>query len=596
MSDTKILITDAGLAEIRNAEASGTDPVVLSHIAFGTGQYTPTANLTALKAEFKRFDTIKGGAIGDNIIHLTLHDNSTDTYTVNEVGVFTDKGTLFGVYSQNTPILQKAANAETMLAIDIALEDIDAASITVGDTTFVLNPATTTKQGVIELATEAEAKAGTDTSRAITPKTLDATIEAHDNVVHRSGAEAISGYKCFTGDVGKRNNNADISTVPENNTYSSFDFSDKNNKKYASVVGATYNDGDVGAILAANRTINGVEYHSQIHARLDDKGTPYATAPTPAAGDNSTKIATTAFVNTKASNYLPLAGGTMQGIINCNGKPFTNPSYIEFKPNSTNNGGYLDFHFAGSTEDYTSRIIEDGEGRLTMVAPSGVRINNKNLVQSVNNTNADANGNVSITSVASATSATKATQDGNGNVIADTYATKNYVDTEKAKYLPRAGGSMTTTKAMTRDVADSFLGLHGGTGENNDGAQLYLCGANHPSMPSMFQLHARNADTDVILQGGTDGVLEWDGKYVLNNSYQMPTDGGAINLTAGTSSAGGAYFRLYGKEHESGAGQFVLATTDGESTNALVGKPDGTLTWMGKPVATGATSTITYWE
>lgn len=51
----KILITDAGLAEIVNAENSGTAPVVLSHIAFGTGQYTATADLTALKAEFKRF-------------------------------------------------------------------------------------------------------------------------------------------------------------------------------------------------------------------------------------------------------------------------------------------------------------------------------------------------------------------------------------------------------------------------------------------------------------------------------------------------------------------------------------------------------------
>lgn len=37
------------------------------------------------------------------------------------------------------------------------------------------------------------------------------------------------------------------------------------------------------------------------------------TAPTPAPGDNDTSIATTAFVNTKAGNYLPLAGGTLTG-------------------------------------------------------------------------------------------------------------------------------------------------------------------------------------------------------------------------------------------------------------------------------------------
>lgn len=34
---------------------------------------------------------------------------------------------------------------------------------------------------------------------------------------------------------------------------------------------------------------------------------------TPTAGDNSTKIATTAFVNAKARNYLPLSGGTVTG-------------------------------------------------------------------------------------------------------------------------------------------------------------------------------------------------------------------------------------------------------------------------------------------
>ena len=44
-----------------------------------------------------------------------------------------------------------------------------------------------------------------------------------------------------------------------------------------------------------------------------------ATATTPTAGDNSTKIATTEFVTTKAGNYLPLAGGAMTGAIHSNG-------------------------------------------------------------------------------------------------------------------------------------------------------------------------------------------------------------------------------------------------------------------------------------
>lgn len=43
--------------------------------------------------------------------------------------------------------------------------------------------------------------------------------------------------------------------------------------------------------------------------------------------------------------------------------------YIEFsKTNSySNNGGYIDFHYNGSTADYTSRIIEGLSGQLTVI-------------------------------------------------------------------------------------------------------------------------------------------------------------------------------------------------------------------------------------
>lgn len=49
---------------------------------------------------------------------------------------------------------------------------------------------------------------------------------------------------------------------------------------------------------------------------------------------------------------------------------------------SANHGGFIDFHFKGSTEDYTSRIIEDAKGQLTLYAAT-MRIgksNNANLL------------------------------------------------------------------------------------------------------------------------------------------------------------------------------------------------------------------------
>lgn len=49
------------------------------------------------------------------------------------------------------------------------------------------------------------------------------------------------------------------------------------------------------------------------------------------------------------------------------------------------NGGYIDFHYAGSSSDYTTRIIEDASGRLFLNAPNGVRIGDALLVWDMTN-------------------------------------------------------------------------------------------------------------------------------------------------------------------------------------------------------------------
>ena len=191
-----ITITDAGLAEIVNAEQTGTGPVVLKEIAFGTGQYTPDASRKALASEFKRFDTIQGGATADNVVHVSISDESNDAYTVYEVGVFTDKGTLFAVYSQNAAVIQKAAGSQIMLALDIVLTNANPDSVTVGETNFVLNMATTEKQGIIELATANEVIAGSDAFRAVTPaglKALTGTTARKGLVELATDTEAIAG-------------------------------------------------------------------------------------------------------------------------------------------------------------------------------------------------------------------------------------------------------------------------------------------------------------------------------------------------------------------------------------------------------------------
>jgi len=49
---------------------------------------------------------------------------------------------------------------------------------------------------------------------------------------------------------------------------------------------------------------------------------------------------------------------------------------------STTTGGYVDFHWQGSSSDYTSRIIETANGVLNLSAVNGVKANGKNIATS----------------------------------------------------------------------------------------------------------------------------------------------------------------------------------------------------------------------
>jgi len=170
-----ITITDAGRAEIINAQNTGTGPVTITEIGFGTGQYTPAKTRTALQAQVKRVSSIAGQAVAADTIHVMALDESSAAYNVGEFGLFSDKGTLIAVYSQPAAsgwIIQKAGPSTLLLATDIILESLNATSITFGDISFINPPATTTVQGVVELATPEETQTGTDASRAVTPAGL----------------------------------------------------------------------------------------------------------------------------------------------------------------------------------------------------------------------------------------------------------------------------------------------------------------------------------------------------------------------------------------------------------------------------------------
>jgi hypothetical protein len=183
-----IIVTDAGRAALVNAANNGTNPVVITQAGISATAVVPSASATNLPGEIKRLSTISGDVVADDMIHLIVRDEGGDTFTVRSFGLYLGDGTLFAIYGQADPILEKSAQAMMLLAIDIAFADVDGAEISFGDANFLLPPATETVQGVVELATDAEATAGTDAQRAVHPKGLKAAVTSWLNARLGEGA------------------------------------------------------------------------------------------------------------------------------------------------------------------------------------------------------------------------------------------------------------------------------------------------------------------------------------------------------------------------------------------------------------------------
>lgn len=170
MDDLTLTFTNAGIAEVVNAQNNGFRPVLVSEIGIGTGQYTPSATQTSLQNEIKRLSTFSGGAVADDVVHVTIRDDSDDVYQLYEFGLYLDSGTLLAVYSQTgSPVLDKTADSILLLASDIVVTSFQASSLTFGDTNFLVAQASETEVGVVELPTKSEAEGGTDHQRAMTP-------------------------------------------------------------------------------------------------------------------------------------------------------------------------------------------------------------------------------------------------------------------------------------------------------------------------------------------------------------------------------------------------------------------------------------------
>ncbi|KQM21945.1 hypothetical protein [Novosphingobium sp. Leaf2] len=166
MAALELKLTNAGLAAVQGA--SGSDPVILSHLGLSATPFAYAPTLTALPGEFKRVVVESGIAAAPNITHLTAYDTSGDVWSMTGFGLFMDDGVLFAVHTSPDVVMSKAGPAFALIALDIAFEADLAASISYGNAVFTYPPATESMRGVAEIATQAEVDAGTDDARFVT--------------------------------------------------------------------------------------------------------------------------------------------------------------------------------------------------------------------------------------------------------------------------------------------------------------------------------------------------------------------------------------------------------------------------------------------
>ena len=142
-----------------------------------------------------------------------------------------------------------------------------------------------------------------------------------NNYVDLSSSQTISGSKTFTGPVMINNSEnkpivvrcpvmqlGDTSVLDYANVW----FEDSQGSSFGCLETGYYSDGSTRTKIAA---YNASGNSSTVWAWVDADGTAKSYAPTPDTSSNNTQIATTAFVKSNLSSYLPLSGGTMTGDI-----------------------------------------------------------------------------------------------------------------------------------------------------------------------------------------------------------------------------------------------------------------------------------------
>lgn len=178
MTVAMIVLTSAGIDALVDAQNGVTTAIEITEVGLSDAAFIAAPTLTALPHEFKRIGAVSGEVVSQNMIHMGARDFSDDIYTGYGFGLFLADGTLFGTYSQVTPLVHKVSIAQFLIAIDLAFQTSIAAAITFGNVSFLNPPATETIAGVAKIATNALADAGANDATIMSPKKVKRVLDA----------------------------------------------------------------------------------------------------------------------------------------------------------------------------------------------------------------------------------------------------------------------------------------------------------------------------------------------------------------------------------------------------------------------------------
>lgn len=300
MAGTLITVTDVGRAALVAPGNDGTTAHKIVEIGLASAPFTADKAMKALPGERKRIKTFAGENVAADTIHVTLKDDTADQFTLYGFGLYLENGVLVATYGQATPIMEKSPEALLLLSADMQFASIDAAQLVFGDASFTNPPATTQRQGVIQLATQAEVNAGADAAKAVTPATLKPRLDTKADLAGADFSGRVSTTDAFRLATAPGGGSAQLAPGNGDNASSTI-----NNVALRSWFGIGFGPSIEGM------SVPKAEYSHWFDTRTGNTGfrgsldvLGLVTAQTPPASDSSKKLATTEWVIAAVTSAL----------------------------------------------------------------------------------------------------------------------------------------------------------------------------------------------------------------------------------------------------------------------------------------------------